>query len=477
MFSRDSRLLTRLFRLNDILLTVVSFFIAYLLRDQALPAISGPMGRFHRIYPLNHYASLVLGIAVVWFLVGSALHLYRNVDKKTSIQIAGDVFSLVVVGLLVVYASLYLVKGESISRSLLFLFAVTDAALVFLGRIVLLNHGHHHQGSGEKKRYVLIVGTGPEALRMWQRIESHGKSRTTLVGFLELSPAVNRTSKSTYPHYPATELSSLLKGCVIDDVLFAVEGEELQQIQPLLEICEQEGVTARVTWQLPYRGNAKVYLDSFEEVPLLTFSNAPDPQVQLVLKRLFDICVVTIACLVFWPLIVVVALLVKLTSPGPVLYKQVRCGLGGRKFTLFKFRSMYVGAEDMRPNLESLNELDGPVFKIKDDPRCTPIGSWLRRHSLDEIPQLWNVLRGDMSLVGPRPPLPEEVTKYEPHQRRRLRVRPGLTCLWVLEGRNNLNFERWIQLDLSYIDRWSFWLDLKILLLSIPYVVIGHGAH
>ncbi|MGB7624059.1 MAG: sugar transferase, partial [Terriglobia bacterium] len=164
------------------------------------------------------------------------------------------------------------------------------------------------------------------------------------------------------------------------------------------------------------------------------------------------------------------------TSRGPVIFRQTRCGLGGRQFTLYKFRSMVEGAEAQRSELEALNELDGPVFKVSNDPRCTPLGRLLRKLSIDELPQLVNILKGDMSFVGPRPPLPSEVAKYVRWQRRRLRMRPGLTCLWILEGRNNLNFERWMQLDLEYIDNWSVFLDFKILLKTIPIVLSTRGA-
>jgi lipopolysaccharide/colanic/teichoic acid biosynthesis glycosyltransferase len=160
-----------------------------------------------------------------------------------------------------------------------------------------------------------------------------------------------------------------------------------------------------------------------------------------------------------------------------VLFRQTRCGLGGRKFTLYKFRSMVNNAEQMRAELHQLNELEGPVFKMSDDPRITPVGRILRRFSLDELPQMWNILRGDMSFVGPRPAIPEEVEKYEAWQRRRLRMRPGLTCIWVIEGRSHVKFHRWIQLDLAYIDNWSLWLDAKIFLRTIPIVISGRGAY
>jgi lipopolysaccharide/colanic/teichoic acid biosynthesis glycosyltransferase len=176
------------------------------------------------------------------------------------------------------------------------------------------------------------------------------------------------------------------------------------------------------------------------------------------------------------PLFLMLAILIKLTSHGPVLYRQTRCGLGGRKFTVYKFRSMCADADLLREELEALNEMDGPVFKIKNDPRCTTVGALMRKFSVDELPQLVNILMGDMSFVGPRPPLPEEVEKYERWQRRRLRMHPGLTCLWALEGRNKLNFKHWMELDLEYIDNWSPSLDWKIMLKTIPIVLLGRGA-
>jgi lipopolysaccharide/colanic/teichoic acid biosynthesis glycosyltransferase len=193
-------------------------------------------------------------------------------------------------------------------------------------------------------------------------------------------------------------------------------------------------------------------------------------------KRLFDLTGAAAALVVLSPLLVFLAALIRLTSSGPILYRQTRCGRGGRLFTLYKFRSMVVDADKLRQQVEPLNQLDGPAFKLANDPRCAPLGRFLRKYSLDELPQFWNILRGEMSLVGPRAPLPEEVEKYEPWQFRRLTVIPGLTCLWVLEGRNDLPFNRWVELDLAYIDNWSLWLDLKILLKTVPLVLSGRGA-
>jgi exopolysaccharide biosynthesis polyprenyl glycosylphosphotransferase len=197
---------------------------------------------------------------------------------------------------------------------------------------------------------------------------------------------------------------------------------------------------------------------------------------QLVVKRAIDLALALFLTLLTLPIQLLAALAIKLTSRGPVFFRQVRCGLNGRHFTLLKFRTMEVDAEGRLPEIAHLNEMSGPVFKAARDPRLTRVGWVLRRLSIDELPQLWNVLGGDMSLVGPRPPLPEEVARYEPWQRRRLSMAPGLTCLWQVSGRSELDFDRWMELDLKYIDTWTPYLDLKILLKTVPAVLSGRGA-
>jgi lipopolysaccharide/colanic/teichoic acid biosynthesis glycosyltransferase len=183
-----------------------------------------------------------------------------------------------------------------------------------------------------------------------------------------------------------------------------------------------------------------------------------------------------VALVALMPFMLVIVLLIRLTSPGPAIFRQVRCGLNGRRFVFYKFRSMCENAEDLKPALAHLNQKT-TAFKIPNDPRLTRIGRFLRKFSIDEWPQLWNVVRGDMSLVGPRPAVPEEVDQYERWQRRRLRMRPGLTCLWALAGRDTLDFETWMKMDMSYIDNWSLALDWKIILRTIPKVILGKGAH
>jgi exopolysaccharide biosynthesis polyprenyl glycosylphosphotransferase len=197
---------------------------------------------------------------------------------------------------------------------------------------------------------------------------------------------------------------------------------------------------------------------------------------QLLLKRIMDIILSLVGLIVLSPLLVIVALVVRFTSPGPVLFAQERVGMNKRLFKLYKFRSMYMDAEKRRRELEHLNEMDGPVFKMKNDPRVTPIGRFIRKTSIDELPQLLNVLRGQMSLVGPRPPLLAEVDRYEWLYRRRLSIKPGITCLWQISGRNEISFKQWMEMDKAYIDNWSLWLDIKILAKTIPAVLFSRGA-
>jgi len=221
---------------------------------------------------------------------------------------------------------------------------------------------------------------------------------------------------------------------------------------------------------------ARIEIEELDGIPFLTFTTTPSNETQLAFKRLLDIGVSLSLLGIAAPVITLVALMIKITSPGSVFFKQKRLGLNGRKFTLYKFRTMIEDAHERRGEVEHLNEMTGPVFKSKSDPRVTPVGRILRRFSLDELPQLWNVLKGDMSLVGPRPPIPEEVESYHRWHRRRLSMKPGLTCLWQISGRNNIDFDHWMQLDLQYIDNWSPSLDFKILLRTIPAVLSGRGA-
>ncbi|HWP84552.1 MAG TPA: sugar transferase, partial [Terriglobia bacterium] len=370
-------------------------------------------------------------------------------------------------------------KLGEISRSFVGLFLLFNFAVQATYRLSARRMRSFLQRGFADRRYYLIVGTGRRAAEVARLIEKNKDHGDRVIGFLREGEGKNLEDEALRERYPVgdlTELHRMLEEHIVDEVVFAVSRPRLDKLEEMFLLCEEQGVKTRVLVDFFPHFQSEITLDRLEHLPLLTFSNAPENEYLLFLKRMFDLLLAALLLILLAPLLAIIAALIRLTSPGPAIYRQLRCGLNGRRFWLYKFRSMYQDADQDRKFLAYLNEKDGPVFKIARDPRVTPIGRFLRRTSLDELPQLYNILKGEMSFVGPRPPLPEEVSRYERWQRRRLRMKPGLTCLWILEGRSELSFARWMKLDMDYIDQWSLALDFKILLRTIPRVLTGRGA-
>jgi exopolysaccharide biosynthesis polyprenyl glycosylphosphotransferase len=321
-------------------------------------------------------------------------------------------------------------------------------------------------------RNLIVVGGGPVAERIADVATSRREWGLVLLGFV--------TDRGSVPGTPVlgdvSELPRILETHVVDHALFAVEDGELARIEEPLAACREAGVAAHVVLDFFPIDAERLELDDIEGFPVIAVGATRDVGFAAALKRMSDVLLSALGIVLAAPLLAAIAIAVRAHDGGPAVLAQRRVGLRGREFTLYKFRTMVVGAEVRQHELAHQNEMNGPVFKMRDDPRVTPIGRWLRRTSLDELPQLWNVLRGEMSVVGPRPPLPSEVARYERWQRRRLSVKPGLTCIWQVSGRNDVDFDTWMKLDLSYIDNWSLWLDLKILVLTVPAVLLARGA-
>jgi exopolysaccharide biosynthesis polyprenyl glycosylphosphotransferase len=315
---------------------------------------------------------------------------------------------------------------------------------------------------------------------MARLIHDHPWWGLKLLGLIRERPAVS-SEKTTANGIPVlgtlAEFEIILREIQVDEVILAIDRGDLPKLEDIFLLCEEMGIRTRLVLDFFPHVLARVELDEFQGSPLLTFSTTPDDQAALILKRTVDVFLAVVLLLASAIPLAFAALFIKMTSRGPVLFRQRRCGLNGRPFTLLKLRTMVEGAEQHLDDVVHLNEHDGPVFKAANDPRLTAFGRLIRRFSFDELPQLWNVLRGEMSLVGPRPPLPLEVARYERWQRRRLSMKPGVTGLWQVSGRNDIkSFEDWINLDLAYIDNWSLSLDAKILLRTIPTVLSGRGA-
>jgi exopolysaccharide biosynthesis polyprenyl glycosylphosphotransferase len=323
---------------------------------------------------------------------------------------------------------------------------------------------------------VLIVGVGALG-RLTQRQIRDGGKRREVIGFLRLGAEESDPRLQCPVLGAANDLEQVLRTRIIDEVYLAPTSRTHgSSVQEAIRTCERFGIPFalpacdyRIARARPAHAHANP--DGY-----LHYLNVPHRPAQAGMKRLIDIVASAVALIVLSPLLLVVAVLLKLTSRGPILFKQERVGMVGRTFYMLKFRSMVQNAEALRATLVSQNEQTGPVFKMKRDPRITAVGRFIRKYSIDELPQLVNVLRGDMSIVGPRPSLPSEVAMYEPWQRRRLSVRPGLTCVWQVSGRNEVSFEHWMMLDMRYIDHWSLLADLRLILRTVPAVLTGRGA-
>lgn len=475
MFSRQDRMIGVLYALAEAFLALASFLAAHTLRAH--------WHGLRPLYPAIYYLWIVPLIPAIWVGTAWALGSYRDPLYQDFRRVLAVTLKVGVTATILIFALIQILKVQHVSRLLLLLFGALQSLAVLLFRWMAHRAGNRLGMALTGTRHYLLVGDTAEAVKIAQTIEANAQRGMLLSGFavlkrhqekhLALQPgALSRE----YPVYELDDLPQLLRTHVIDEVIFAVSREELDQLHQAFMLCEEEGVRTRLLLSFFPHRVSRVSLEELRGMPLLTFSTTPENEYLMLLKRAIDFAMAAILLVLLSPLMILLALAIKLTSEGPVYYRQTRCGLGGRKFTVLKFRSMISGAEMKRGELEALNEMDGPVFKIRNDPRCTPVGRLMRKFSLDELPQLFNILRGDMAFVGPRPPLPREVDQYELWQRRRLRMPPGLTCLWALEGRNNLNFRRWMELDLEYIDRWSPALDWKILLKTIPIVLLGRGA-
>jgi exopolysaccharide biosynthesis polyprenyl glycosylphosphotransferase len=276
-----------------------------------------------------------------------------------------------------------------------------------------------------------------------------------------------------------SQVESVISQEPVDEVIVALPISRYGSlVDTIVRVCEEQGIIVRVSSEMFNLRIAKSQVDEIDGVPIVTIRSGPEESWQLGLKMLIDIIGSAALLIVLLPLFAVVALLIRLDSPGPAFFLQERVGLNKRRFRLIKFRTMCDGANHQQQLLEHLNEADGPVFKIRNDPRITRLGSFLRRYSIDELPQLFNVLKQDMSLVGPRPLPVRDVERIEKQgHKRRFSVKPGITCLWQINGRSDINFDHWARLDLEYIDSWSLGLDIRILLKTIPAVVKGSGAY
>jgi exopolysaccharide biosynthesis polyprenyl glycosylphosphotransferase len=328
---------------------------------------------------------------------------------------------------------------------------------------------------GRNVRYMLVLGAGPRAKAFADLVESHAELGLVVIGHLKADPSDTGVVLDRPLLGMIDDLEQVLHGQIVDEVAVCLPFSMEELIEQVALLCEQEGKVVRMPVAPMERLLTSGRLESIDGIGVYSLANGPDRAIGLALKRALDVVGATVAMVVMSPVLALLAVAIKLDSEGPVLFRQERVGLHGRSFNVLKFRSMCNDAEDQLPDLQEQNEINGHAFKLADDPRVTRMGRFLRRSSLDELPQLANVLRGQMSLVGPRPPLPSEVAHYDTWHRRRLSMKPGMTGLWQVGARHSPEFDHWVAQDLEYIDSWSLWLDFKIMARTVPAVLGGTG--
>jgi exopolysaccharide biosynthesis polyprenyl glycosylphosphotransferase len=455
----------------DVLILGLAFGGAWGARRALDPWFSRPAG------PPEHYLWLLPWFTVLWLALLALRGGYglRWLDGRGAL--ARLIVEVSAGGLLLAAAALFALQARDVNRTLLALYGVLAAVGLGAGRGLLrwwLRHGRR----AEARRQVLVVGTGAGAARVVEALARYPETGWVVRGCVAVEPVALGTAVGGVPVVGLLEdLASLLEsGRVIDEVFFAASRLPTEALREALAVCEGYGIDARVLLDLYQPRAAVPFVEELFGLQFHGFSPTLTRQGALALKRVLDVTVAGLLLLVAAPLLLLLGLGVRLSSPGPALFRQVRAGLHGRPFRLYKLRTMVVDAERRRDEVDPLNVVNGPAFKAPDDPRVTGLGRWLRRASLDELPQLWNVLRGEMSLVGPRPLPLVEAAQLKGAQRRRLAMRPGLTGLWQVSGRSQLEFERWMALDLAYVDGWSLGLDLRILLRTLPAVLTGRGA-
>jgi len=481
MIKEKEQLLRRILMGVDLCVVTMAFAASFALRQS--------FNMFYKLdlFPAEHviedfyasikYFNILPVILFSWWAALTSSGLYESFRRKRFFEIVWGIIKSAFFVIIAFSTLDFILKLEFISRSFILIFFLMSCLFLIAERLFIVYFFRWLRKKGYNYRNILIVGTGQRSENFIKLIHKHNEWGLHIIGLIDADKAMlDKVVSGEKVIGTLEDIPRILHEKAVDEVVFIVPRTWLSIIEKSLLACEIEGVKTNIAADFFNMNIARFISSDIEGMPLLSFQTTIGEEWQLLLKRIFDIIASLAGIILFAPLFIAIIIFIKAFSPGPAIFKQVRSGVNGRKFVMYKFRTMVNGAEKMKDSLNHLNEMNGPVFKIKKDPRVIRFGMFLRRSSMDELPQFFNVLKGDMSIVGPRPPLPSEVEKYEVWQRRRMSMKPGLTCLWQISGRNNVDFDRWMILDLDYIDKWSLGLDFKILLKTIPVVLFSIGA-
>ncbi len=462
---RSSLLVTH--RLLDLVALGLAFVTAAaLISPGSVQAVS------RSVLALEPRVFLSLAVLLIsWSVCLSSLWLYRSKRLANWRAELIEVFKAVSLCTLILSAAELILQWKTVNRWVLISFWGLASTLLFLMRLVKKYTLRQFRLHGRNLRRVVIVGTGPRAQQMAEMIREHAELGYRLVGFIDNVEQPGVIGKLDC-------MAEILRDNIVDEMMIALPIKTFyEEMENIVQAAAEQGITVRLHSDLFSVRLTRAVAEQLDETPILSLYTGPEYSWGFVCKRIIDFCGALILLTLLSPLLLLISILIKLTSPGPVFFVQDRLGYNKRLFRMWKFRTMVVNAPQMQAQLEHRNEAGGPVFKIKDDPRVTSLGKFLRKTSLDELPQLFNVLLGDLSLVGPRPLPRRDYDRFDEYWfNRRFSVKPGITCIWQVSGRSNTNFDYWIRQDLEYIDQWSLALDFKILLKTIPAVLRGTGA-
>ena len=453
----------------DMLLVFCAFALAYFVR----------MYYWGGLDPFLGYIWVVMPAMPLWYYLIARHGLYGSFRRHNSIQIIRRLFNVHLMAGVVLAAVVLFIDREHFSRGLLLLFICFSLILLILERVAARKILGMLRRRGYNFRNCLIVGTREKAHDFIRLVEQHTDWGLRVCGLLQVSTGELKDEVAGYPvHGKLEDIELICKQRPVDEVVFCVDKNQVVDIEEQLLILEELGITVRMILDFYTLDRYQRDLSFFNDnTPILTFHLKSLDAQQLFLKRCLDVLGSLVGLMITALILPFVYVLMRLEDGGPVFFSQYRLGENGRKFKIWKFRSMGVDAEGRKEALRADNEMNGAIFKIKDDPRVTKVGKFLRKTSLDEFPQFWNVFKGEMSLVGTRPPTPDEVEHYENWHRRRITIKPGITGMWQVNGRNCIeDFDEIVKLDLRYIDGWNIWLDIRILLKTLWVVLARQGS-
>ncbi len=471
MLRRQRLIRNRIHKVVDAAIFALGFYAAFALRSNAeaigpwLVVFFGLFGGTPDIQPYTHYFwYIVFTIPAAMVLLGSSGFYSRPLvpSRWGSAAAVFKVCTILTIGLIIVT----FLRREDMSRAVVILFGFFSFALMMVKEEIVRSWIRSGLEKGQFERRLVLVGTSEDTSGLREELAQRERHGIRILAELDVNEA------------SVDDLVGILHEHSANGVILAARHTFFGQLEKVIQACELEGLEVWLLADFFKTQISRTSVDDFYGRPMMVFRSTPDAPWEAAAKQVIDVLGAVGLLLLCSPLMIAAATAVRITSPGPVIFRQQRSGLNGRPFTMYKFRTMVTDAEQRQQELAAFNEMEGPVFKVSRDPRITPAGRLLRKFSLDEFPQLFNVLRGEMSLVGPRPLPVDETRRFDDlAHRRRLSVKPGLTCLWQISGRNNVtDFREWVRLDLEYIDNWSLWLDLKILVRTVPVVLLGSGA-